>query len=373
MNREREGVYKKYVRPVLGHLDSETWHINAREALHVMEMTPFTLNLVEKFAEQNKRFKDKRLTVVLEGIEFENPVMVGAGWDKEARCVKGLYALGFSGVEVGSVLSYAQEGNPKPRQFMLSEGVALNRLGFNTPKGGLEEVRRNLEKYRGCNIPVGVSIGKNKEVSAKDAPREYARVANSLYSNASYFAINVSSPNTPGLKFLQDKKPLTDIVGAINNAMDELGKRKPLFIKISPDLSDFALDEVIGVVLDNGAAGIIASNTTAAGQIKAKYGKTWESQEGGLSGDDEDYRRIVDGQISRIYRQTQGKMGIIGSGGVKDADTALRKIRAGANVVQVVTAIRSEGPYVAGRINRGIVDWMERLGVKDIGSIRGIG
>ncbi|HLL77861.1 MAG TPA: quinone-dependent dihydroorotate dehydrogenase [Ktedonobacteraceae bacterium] len=362
-------MYKEIIQPLLGRLDSENWHVRAREALHLAEATPLTLKLLEWFADCHRRFSDERLRVVLGGIAFDNPVMVGAGWDKVGRAVRALYALGFSGVEVGSVLAYAQDGNPRPRQFMLNSGVALNRLGFNTP--GMQAVARNLAKYRGSGIPIGISLGKNRDVDAKDAPEAHAVVARMLYDDAAYFAINVSSPNTPGLRALQDRKPLTAIVQAVNQAMDEKGERKPLFVKIAPELTLEAVDEVIQVALDHHLAGIIASNTTVSPEIKAKYGARWRDEAGGISGDDADYRAMATAQVAHIWRQTRGSLDIIGVGGVKDAQTALEKIRAGAKLVQVVTGIRGEGTTLPGRINRGIVAYMEKAGVKTISELIG--
>src|SRR5579859_5537523 len=227
-------MYKKLIDPLLMRLDSEMWHTRAREALHLTESTPLTLKLLELFTDQQRRFADARLRVVVGGIELDNPVLVGAGWDKAGRAVKALYTLGFSGVEVGTVVAHPQEGNPKPRQFMLAPGVTLNRLGFNSP--GMEAVAHNLARYTGSGIPIGISLGKNKEVAPEDAPQAHATVAERLYPYAAYFAINVSSPNTPGLRALQDKKPLTDIVQAVNETLESRGGRKPLFVKIAPEL-----------------------------------------------------------------------------------------------------------------------------------------
>ncbi len=363
-------MFKEIFDPALMKLDSETWHTRAREALHVAEATPFTLKLLEQFADHHHRFTDERLKVVLGGIELDNPVMVGAGWDKAGRAVKALHTLGFSGVEVGTVVAYPQEGNPKPRQFMLAPGVTLNRLGFNSP--GMEAVAHNLERYTGSGIPIGISLGKNKEVAPEDAPQAHATVAERLYPYAAYFAINVSSPNTPGLRALQDKKPLTDIVQAVNETLDRMGGRKPLFVKIAPELSRGAVDDVIGVVLDNGLTGIIATNTTINPDIKAKYGERWRNEAGGLSGDDPDYRSMATEKVVHIYRETQGKIDLIGVGGVKDAQTALEKMKAGAKVVQVVTGIRGEGTALPGRINRGIVGFMEKEGLKNIHELVGV-
>lgn len=362
-------IYKTIVSPTLDRLDSETWHDKARHALHMAEQRPFTLKLLERLSPQGQRFTDERLRVSLGGVEFDNPVMVGAGWDKAGTAVRALYTLGFSGVEVGSVLTYPQPGNEKPRQFMLAPGVALNRLGFNSP--GMEVVARNLALYKGSNIPIGISLGKNKDVEAARAPKMHALVAQTLYEHAAYFVINVSSPNTPGLRQLQDKAPLTEIVHAVNSVLDELGGRKPLFVKIAPELSNEAVDDVIEVVMDNGLTGIIATNTTNSPQVKARYGERWRTEAGGLSGNDPEYRRMATEKIAYIYRQTNGKLEIIGVGGVKDAATALEKMQAGAKLVQVVTALRGEGLGVAGQINRQLVEWMDKEGVKDISEVVG--
>jgi dihydroorotate dehydrogenase len=365
-----EKMYKEILDPVLMKLDSETWHTRAREALHIAEASPLTLKLLEQFADRHQRFTDARLNIVLGGLKLENPVVVGAGWDKAGRAVKALHTLGFAGVEVGTVVAYPQEGNPKPRQFMLAPGVALNRLGFNSP--GMDAVAHNLDRYRGSGIPVGMSLGKNKDVALKNAPQAHATVAETLYDYAAYFAVNVSSPNTPGLRALQEKTPLTDIVQAVNETMDRLGARKPLFVKIAPELSPAAVNEVIEVVLENGLTGIIATNTTINQDIKAKYGEPWRHEAGGLSGDDAQYRTMATQHVAHIYRETQGKIEIMGGGGVKDAHTALEKITAGARVVQVVTGLRGEGPALPGRINRGLVDYMEKEGVRSLQELVGI-
>lgn len=363
-------MYKELITPLLGKLDSETWHVRARDALHFAETTPSTLKLLEKFAYKGKRFSDESLHIAVSGIEFDNPLIVGAGWDKAGKAVRGLYTLGFAGVEVGTVTAFPQNGNPKPRQFMLAPGVALNRLGFNNP--GMEAVALNLERYRKSAIPIGISLGKNKDVPISAAPEAHAAVAKRLYYHAAYFAINVSSPNTPGLRSLQAKAPLTDIVQAVNAVMESIGGRKPLFVKIAPELNDHSLDEVIEVVIENGLAGIIATNTTTSAELKAQYGELWRNEEGGLSGDNADFRGMTIQKIAHIYRQTAGKIDIMGVGGVKDTQTALEKIKAGAKVVQVVTGIRGEGTTLAGRITRGISDYMKSTGVKSVNELVGV-
>jgi dihydroorotate dehydrogenase len=372
-------MYKEIIRPILDRLDSETWHDIAREALHLAEISPITLKILEQFAYGRRRYEDERLRVNVAGIQFENPLIVGAGWDKAGRAVKALWQLGFAGVEVGSVLAKPQPGNPKPRQFMLTPEVALNWLGFNSP--GMEAVARNLERYKDSNIPIGISIGKNRGVDAENASEAHAVVVRRLYEYASYFAINVSSPNTPGLRKLQDKGPLTDIVQAVNAAINEAGSsssgqttgRKPVFVKISPELTNEAVDDVIDVAINNSLAGIIATNTTEDSNIKAKYGEKWRNKPGGLSGNDEDFRKMATDKIAYIYKQAGDRLEIMGVGGVHDTETALDKIRSGAKLLQVVTAIRAEGTTVAGRINRGLVEYMEKEGIKSLNEIVGIG
>jgi dihydroorotate dehydrogenase len=363
-------MYKEIIRPVLDRLDSETFHNLARESLHLAELTPFTLKLVGLFTAGGNRFADERLRTTLGGVEFENPLIVGAGWDKSGRALMGLWQLGFAGVEVGSVLEYRQPGNPRPRQFMVAPGVGINWLGFNSP--GMDVVAKNLSKYQGAPVRIGISIGMNRDVPHDDSPRAHAAVARRLYGYADYFAINVSSPNTPGLRMLHEKGRTRDIIQALNDAMGQEGGKKPLFVKIAPELSLKEIDDILEVAVEHSITGIIAANTADVPEIKAKYGERWRNQQGGLSGDDQDYRKMTTEKVAHIYRQAGGKLEIIGVGGIKDAETALEKIRAGARAVQVVTAIRGEGTAVAGKINRGIVEFMERQGVKSLDELVGV-
>ncbi|MGI9535096.1 MAG: quinone-dependent dihydroorotate dehydrogenase [Thermodesulfobacteriota bacterium] len=357
-------MYKTLIRPILDKLDSETWHNIVREVLHITEETKITLKLVEFASCSGSKLVDERLNVNLSGIELENPLFVGAGWDKSGRAVNALSAMGFAGVEIGSVVEHRQPGSVKPRQVMLNAGVCLNWLGFNSP--GMRKVGYNLRKYRNSGIPIGISLGINKFVKPEDAPRANAVVADYLNEDAYYFAINVSSPNTPGLRKLQDKTQLVDIVRAVNEVTE-----KPIFVKISPELTNHAVDDVIKVVLDNGIAGIIATNTTNNPKIKSKYGPEWKNHEGGISGDDGDYRMISTIKIEHIYKQAGEELEIIGVGGVKDTESALEKIRAGAKALQIVTGLRGEGPSIANNINYGLVKYMDDEGIKSISELVG--
>lgn len=316
------------------------------------------------------RVRDDRLAVTVAGMRFENPLIVGAGWDKTARAVRALHSIGFAGVEVGSVVSRPQQGNPRPRQFMVTPEVCINSLGLNSP--GMDVVFRNLSRYGRLDFPVGVNVGINSDVSPRDAPLAYASVAAKFRDGADYFAVNVSSPNTPGLRKLQNAEDLESIIRAVRESLrTPEGTEKPLFVKVSPDLSLEAIDDVVRVVADSGISGIIATNTTDNRTLKGGYGRKWKDVPGGLSGADPGYRKLSTSVISHIYRTTGGKIEIIGSGGVCDASSALEKLAAGAKAVQVVTGLRGEGLSVANSINGGILRFMEKNGVGRVGEISG--
>lgn len=362
-------MYKTLIRPILDHLDSETWHKNARELMHYSEFSSVSLKALELFANRGNRVEDKSLNVNLAGIHLENPLLVGAGWDKTGRAVKALNAIGFAGVEVGSVLEHEQYGNPKPRQHMINSEVCLNWLGFNSP--GMERVKKNLERYKNTDIPVGVSLGINKYVKKSDAPRAHAVVAEKLYDNASYFAINVSSPNTPGLRKLQNRTELIDIINAVKEVVSDKNKAKPVFVKIAPELSPEQVDDVVNLVLELKIAGIIATNSTNNPDIRAKYGEKWLKMPGGLSGNDYEYKKLSTQIISHIFKQAGSRIDIIGVGGINDAESAIEKIRAGSKALQVVTGLRGEGLSIAGQINKDLLRFIKTNGLKSISDLTG--
>ena len=362
-------IYKTFVRPVLDRLDSETGHHNVKELMHLCEFSGLTLRLLEFAASGGTRVRDKRLGVTIAGVPFENPLIVGAGWDKTARAVKALYSVGFGGVEVGSVVERPQRGNPKPRQFMVTPEVCLNSLGLNSP--GMDAVFRNLAWYGHLDMPVGVNLGINSDVDHEDAARAYAAVARKFRGNAAYFAINVSSPNTPGLRRLQDGGRLEEIIRAVRESLGDSSGAKPLFVKISPDLATEAIDDVLRVVIDSGISGVIATNTTDSGLVKGKYGARWRDLPGGISGNDFEYRSLSTSIISHIYRTTGGEVEIIGVGGVCDTPSTLEKLRAGAKAVQIVTGLRGEGLSIANSINRGLLRFMDESGIKSLSEITG--
>lgn len=363
-------MYRKLVSALFYRFESENNIIRLKKLLHFFEFTPFTLFLLGKLAYKGKRISDKRLAVTVARITFDNPVMVAAGWDKYGETVQALYQFGFSSVEVGSVVTYPQVGNPKPRLFMIAHGVLLNHFGFNSP--GLEVVAKNVEKYKNTTIPIGINIGKNKYIPNHVAPELYAIAIRRFYEYGAYFVINISSPNTKDLRKLQQKKILTQIIKEILLVMGKIGGEKPLFIKISPEISQKFLDEIIEIVIKHKLAGIIATNTTTNAHLKAKYGQDWEERLGGISGDDPHYRRKATMQVAYIYRKTHGKIAIIGVGGINDAATAIERIKAGATMVQILTALYTEGPSLPGRINAGILDYMNQHKIKKVIDLVGI-
>ncbi len=348
--------------------DAETRQNANRKFLSYHENTPEGLRLLATLA-GGERYGHPKLGVVVGGVALDNPLMVAAGWDKFGEAVTALHQIGFGGVEVGTVVRDSQPGNPTPRHFTLGRGVMLNRYGFNSP--GMHAVKKNLRKYVEAGVPLGINIGKNKDVSLSDAPMVHADVAQELYDEATYFTLGVSSPNTIGLRGQQAKAVLTEIARAVQTAITECGPAKPVFVKIAPDLTPAQVAEVIEVVQGEGLAGIVAANTTADGDIKAKYGEEWRDQMGGLSGDDADYRALCTGMIRFIHHETEGAVPVIGAGGVQDTETALEKIQAGASALQIYTALNFHGPTLPSQINQGLVAFMEKEGVAQVADLVG--
>lgn len=363
-------MYKHFILPIIEKLDAETDHTAIRELLHFLEEAANGEELLKELTYKKERFTHPGLEVKMKGFRLENPLLVAAGWDKVAVAIKALYMLGFAGVEAGSIPANPQPGNPKPRHFVLAPGVHLNRYGFNTI--GMEAIAPNLANYKDSGIPVGVSIGQNKEVTPEASPEAHAKVARRLYDYGTYFVINVASPNTPGLRELQNKGPLTQIVKAVKAALEEKGGYKPTYVKIAPDLTLEAVSDVIDVVISEGIDGIIATNTTLNGDLKAHYGEQWRNEMGGLSGDVPDYRKMATDIIAHIYKEAGNNIDIIGAGGIKDTETALEKIKAGAKCLQLYAAFDEQGPHLPGMINRGIAEYMEQEGVKSIAELVGV-
>lgn len=321
---------------------------------------------------RNRYFmEDARLSQELWGLRFPNPVGIAAGFDKNARLVNVLPHLGFGFVEVGTVTSEAQSGNPKPRLYRLpKDGALINRLGFNND--GADSVAARLARSGQHMVPVGVNIGKARRVPNGEAMADHVQTFDKLWPYGDYFVVNVSSPNTPGLRELQSRESLDEIVGALKGRNAELArlqgtKPRPLLVKVSPDLQPKELEALVEVAKAQRLDGIIATNTTTGRMgLKKDIG-----QDGGLSG--APLRERATRVIRDIHQQTEGRLPIIGVGGVFNAEQAWEKLLAGASLLQLYTGFIYGGPATASRINEGLVELMEQNKVEHLADIVGTG
>jgi len=318
-----------------------------------------------------------RLPIDLLGLHFPNPVGLAAGMDKQAAAVPIWPALGFGFAELGGVTALAQPGNPAPRMFRaVAEEALVNRMGFNNP--GAEAFARQLETWRTLGLwpkhPVGVNLGKSKITPLENAAYDYRQSFERLHALADFFVVNVSSPNTPNLRQLQDKAALDEILAALQEAQSQIhasetGKpstsAKPILVKVAPDLSFEALDEILGLVEPRKVAGIVATNTTIARpESRDPYCRRVFEETGGLSG--KPLRQRSTEIIRYLFRQTNGRLPIIGVGGIFNADDAWEKITAGASLIQVYTGMVYEGPGLAKALVTGLQEKLSRLGFKSL-------
>lgn len=304
-----------------------------------------------------KRFfvEDKRLEKELFGLKFPNPVGLAAGFDKEARMYNQLAYCGFGFIEIGTVTPLPQPGNPKPRLFRLKQDQGLiNRMGFNN--GGMELAVENLKKKR-VDVIIGGNIGKNKITPNEEATSDYVKSFNALFDHVDYFVVNVSSPNTPNLRALQDKEPLTQLLETLQVENDKKDLRKPILLKIAPDLTDEQLDDIIEIVRDVVLDGVIATNTTISREgLKTSKEELERIGNGGVSGKPLTHRSTE--VIRYLKEKSNNAFPVIGVGGIHSAEDALEKLDAGADLLQVYTGFVYEGPMLLKRINLAI---QERL------------
>jgi dihydroorotate dehydrogenase len=313
--------------------------------------------LAHGLAPVQREADDPVLATRVWGRDFANPVGLAAGFDKDAVAADALLRAGFGFVEVGSITPRPQPGNPKPRIFRLRPDLAvINRLGFNSR--GAEAARGRLEVLRRQALPgpLGVNLGKNKE--SADAAGDYAAAARLLAPFADYLVVNVSSPNTPGLRALQGRAELEELIDRVRAALAETSPMPPLVLKIAPDLAPEDLRDIAAVSLERGLDGLIATNTTIA-RPPELVGRA-RDEAGGLSG------RPLFGPSTRIlaetYRLTEGRIPIVGVGGIASGADAYAKIRAGASLVQLYTALIYEGPRLVRRIKRELAELLRRDG-----------
>jgi len=294
--------------------------------------------------------EDKKLERKLFGLTFKNPVGLAAGFDKNGKLFNELEYCGFGFIEVGTVTPLAQEGNPKKRLFRLTEDEAIiNRMGFNND--GLETLVEQLKK-RKTKLIIGGNIGKNKVTPNESAVDDYVACFNALYQHVDYFVVNVSSPNTPNLRALQDKAPLTALLKTLKDLNQTKEIQRPILLKIAPDLTDSQLDDIIDIVAETKIEGVIATNTTIdRSGLKTKDVEAIGA--GGVSGKPLTKRSTE--VIRYLHDQSNGSFPIIGVGGIHSAKDAMEKIEAGASLLQVYTGFIYEGPKLLREINEALL------------------
>lgn len=336
-------MYKSIIKPVLFQFDPEKVHHFVFSSLKFVFKVPG----VAFWAKKLFSFQSPNIKVKAFGLTFENPIGLAAGFDKNAELIDELACFGFGFIEIGTVTPKPQPGNDKPRLFRLPDDEALiNRMGFNNL--GLEAAVKNL-KSRNSKIIIGGNIGKNKVTPNENALDDYLICFKGLYPWVDYFVVNVSSPNTPNLRELQEKEPLTKLlmeVQALNNTML---KPKPVLLKIAPDLTDSQLDDIIEIVKSSQIAGIIATNTTIdRSNLKMTKEQLEQIGAGGLSG--VPLRKRSTEVIRYIHQKSAGSIPIIGVGGVNSAADAQEKLDAGACLLQLYTGFIYEGPSIVANI-----------------------
>jgi len=338
-------LYKFLIRPLLFLLPPETTHYITFFFFKFFYAIPGLKNVIRRLY----RYESPSLHTRLLSLQFSNPVGLAAGLDKNAEWVDPLSALGFGFIEVGTVTPRPQPGNDKPRLFRLKKDKGLiNRMGFNNH--GALEIAVRLKK-RKSKIIIGGNIGKNKDTDNKDALNDYLRGIDILYGYVDYFAVNISSPNTPGLRELQDREPLLYLLKGIKDHMRTKDTYYPVFLKISPDLNDHQINDITEIIRTTETDGIIATNTTIARENLLTSANRVETMgAGGLSG------KPISEKSTEMIRSLREKMGpdfpIIGVGGIFSPQDALEKLKAGANLVQVYTGLIYEGPSLPKRIKK---------------------
>lgn len=343
-------MYKYLIKPLLFLLPPESAHYFTFFLLKVACKIPFGKSLLSKlFSFHHPSLKKKIL-----GIDFPNPIGLAAGLDKDARWINELSSLGFGFIEIGTITPLAQPGNEKPRLFRLKKDNALiNRMGFNNH--GVQKAADRLA-IKPEKIVVGGNIGKNKVTPNEDALNDYIKCLDSLYGLVDYFVVNVSSPNTPGLRELQEKEPLQKLLGGLKEHMNTKPKYYPILLKIAPDLTEGQLDDIVDIVQEQEIDGIIATNTTIERKGLATDEEIVEKiGSGGLSG------KPLGSKSNELIKVLRQKLGadypIIGTGGVFSAEDAMEKLNAGADLVQVYTGLIYEGPGLVGKINKSLINF----------------
>jgi dihydroorotate dehydrogenase len=336
-------MYKALIRPILFQFDPENVHHFTFSLIRILSKLPGVKSLFKTLYVVD----DKSLEREVFGLKFKNPIGLAAGFDKDAKLYNELSNFGFGFIEIGTLTPKPQEGNPKKRLFRLKEdGGIINRMGFNN--GGVMEAVERLKKNKG--VLIGGNIGKNKVTPNENAVEDYEICFKALFEYVDYFVVNVSSPNTPNLRALQDKEPLTQLLKALQVLNLKQPKTKPILLKIAPDLTDEQLLDIIDIVSETKIDGVIATNTTISREGLRSENK---KEIGGLSGKPLKQRST---EVIRFLSEKSSKaFPIIGVGGINSAQDALEKMEAGADLVQIYTGFIYEGPTLIKQINKALL------------------
>lgn len=345
-------MYKFLIRPLFFLIDPEKIHHFVFAVLRISGRIPG----VKTFLRSLFHFEHPQLERVIFGLRFKNPVGLAAGLDKDARIVDEMACLGYGFIEIGTLTPKPQPGNDKPRLFRLPQDQALiNRMGFNNE--GVAAAVERLKK-RKSSVLVGGNIGKNKVTPNENAMDDYAYCFEALYPYVDYFVVNVSSPNTPGLRELQEKEPLQKLLSHVITLSKQREKYKPVLLKIAPDLSPSQLDDIVSILKETKTDGVIATNTTIdRSDLVTDAAEVMAIGNGGLSGKPLTLRST---QVIAYLRNMLGKdFPIIGVGGIMTPEDAVEKLKAGADLVQIYTGFIYEGPAFAKQINKAILGYIK--------------
>jgi dihydroorotate dehydrogenase len=362
-------IFYRIARPALFRLPAESVHHWTSDLLGLaLAAAPARAAVRRRYNVDAPELRVRRW-----GIDFPNPVGLAAGFDKSGSVFNALGALGFGFVEIGTVTALAQPGNPRPRLFRLpADRALLNRLGFNNP--GAAAVAERLR--RATIEPIlGINLGKSKLTPLERATEDYLQSLEQLQPFARYLVVNVSSPNTPGLRELQDARPLRQLLAALRRRSAELARDAgtgppPILLKIAPDLADEQIDEAVAIAEEESAAGIIATNTTVSREgLRTASTRVAALGAGGISG--APLRERAQQVTARVFRRTAGRLPIIGVGGILSADDAWARIRAGASLVQLYTGFVYGGPGIVSQINRGLLHRLQRAGAARLDDVVG--
>jgi dihydroorotate dehydrogenase len=338
-------VYKFIIRPVLFLFDAERVHHFSFACIKLIHCLPFAKSIIRACFSVRHPNLEKDLF----GIRFPNPVGLAAGFDKDAKLFGPLSNFGFGFIEIGTVTPKPQSGNPKKRLFRLqADQAVINRMGFNNE--GVEAAVKRLEHNK--NIIIGGNIGKNKTTPNENAVDDYLICFEALFDYVDYFVVNVSSPNTPNLRDLQDKAPLTALLNTHQERNANKPKRKPILLKIAPDLTDDQLLDIVEIVQTTQIDGLIATNTTLSREGLSSDPQLCAEQ-GGLSG--RPLTRRSTEVIRFLHQKSDGKIPIIGVGGIYTPEDAIEKLEAGASLLQLYTGFIYEGPAAVKRINKALI------------------